>query len=122
MSRTDFPPVDEDLTAPRKKLDLKALKPPVADDKAIEENSRWIGKEWGASTSLAVPVERPQRAPVVSMRIEGPDYLDEALRIRAAKEGVTKAYLVLKALKEAGYRIEEADLVPDKRKARPRRN
>jgi hypothetical protein len=119
-----LPSIDDELTAPRKRLDLKAIQPmPAADDEAIEENSRKLGSQWGASTSLGKPAEAgPARAPVVSMRIEGPDYLDEELRIRAAKEGVTKAYLVLKALKDAGYRIEDADLVPDKRKARQRKS
>jgi hypothetical protein len=34
---------------------------------------------------------------------------------------VTKQFLVMKALQAAGYRLDEADLVEDKRKVKARR-
>jgi hypothetical protein len=38
--------------------------------------------------------------------------------MRAAERRVTKQYLVVQALRDAGYRVEEQDLVADKRKRR----
>jgi hypothetical protein len=58
------------------------------------------------------------RAPVASLRIEVPAYLDDELTQKAAARRVTKQFLVLTALRRDGYRIEDADLVADKRKAR----
>lgn len=126
-SRADLPPIDDELTAPRKRLDLKSIRPKgEVDDAAIEENSRRLGSEWGALTSLEGGKEpklsaEPARVLIASLRIEMPDYLDRALARRAAEERVTKQYLVLKALEQAGYEIDPVDLVPDKRKARGRR-
>lgn len=60
-------------------------------------------------------------APVASLRLEIPDYLDRELALAAAQRRVTKAFLVLSALAQAGWRIEPADLVPDRRKARSRK-
>jgi hypothetical protein len=47
-----------------------------------------------------------------------PVYLDDELTQKAAALRVTKQFLVLTALCEAGYHIAGADLVADKRKAR----
>jgi hypothetical protein len=57
---------------------------------------------------------------VASLRIEVPVYLDNELTREAAEKRVTKQYLVLTALRQAGYRIDDADIVADKRKARRR--
>lgn len=119
-----LPPIDDELKRGGRRIDLKAIRPRgEADDATIEENSRLLGNEWGASTSLqrahplasAPPVTR---APVASLRIEIPVYLDNALTREAAEKRVTKQYLVLAALRKAGYRIDDPDLVADKRKAR----
>jgi hypothetical protein len=125
-SKTALPPIDDELRGRGKRVDLRAIRPKGdADDATIDENSRLLGNEWGASTSLqrtqppasASPVVR---APVASLRIEVPVYLDDALTREAAEKRVTKQYLVLTALRQAGYRIDDADLVADKRKARRR--
>ena len=117
-----LPPLDGDL-APRKRLDLKAIKPSAADDESVSENSRRIGSEWGAQTSLpSAPIEqiKPPLA-LASLRIEVPEYLDRELALKAAEQRVTKQFLVMKALQAAGYRLDEADLVEDKRKVKARR-
>lgn len=117
-----LPPIDAELDEQRKRIDLKAIQPKAdADDATIEENSRKLGNEWGASTGLQrVPAPGAARAPVASLRIEVPTYLDNELTQKAAAQRVTKQYLVLTALRHAGYRIDDADLVADKRKARRR--
>jgi hypothetical protein len=126
MSNKTLPPIDDELRGERRRLDLKAIRPKGgADDATVEENSRLLGNEWGASTSLQrtqQPASVPPvlRAPVASLRIEVPVYLDNELTREAAEKRVTKQYLVLTALRQAGYRIDDADLVADKRKARRR--
>jgi hypothetical protein len=122
-----LPPIDAELDEQRKRIDLRAIRPKAgADDATIEENSRLLGNEWGASTSLQ-RVQAPTsaqagvRAPVASLRIEVPNYLDNELTREAAAKRVTKQYLVLTALRVAGYHIDDTDLVADKRKVRRRR-
>jgi len=116
MNRAELPSIVAEL-APRKKVDLKAIRRVEVDDAAVAENSKKLGSEWGAQTSL-----EQGRAPVplASLRIEIPEYLDMELAVKAAQLRVTKQYLVAKALHEAGYQLDEADLVEDKRKARKR--
>jgi hypothetical protein len=121
-SKPRLPPIDAELEQPRKRVDLKSIRPKAqADDATIEENSRKIGSEWGASTSLKgveSPAPAGERAPVASLRIEVPTYLDDELTQKAAAKRVTKQFLVLTALKQAGYHIDDVDIVADKRKAR----
>jgi len=125
MSNKPFlPPLDADLDQPRKRIDLKAIRSKAqANDAEIAENSRKIGSQWGASTSLEnvqqpPPSQTAARSPLASLRIEMPVYLDDELTQKAAALRVTKQFLVLTALRQAGYHIEDADIVADKRKAR----
>ena len=118
--RPALPPIGNELEAPRRP-DLRGLKPRGAsDDAAIEANSQALGERWGASTSVR-PAEPAPAAPVASLRLEIPDYLDNELALAAAQRRVTKAFLVMSALAQAGYRIDPADLVPDRRKVRSRK-
>jgi hypothetical protein len=119
-----LPPLDDDLQQPRKRVDLKAIRSQAqANDAEIAENSQTLGTQWGASTSLAgvqpsSPTPPAPRSPLASLRIEVPTYLDDALTQKAAALRVTKQFLVLTALREAGYHIADTDIVADKRKAR----
>ncbi|MBE7157666.1 MAG: hypothetical protein INR62_04400 [Rhodospirillales bacterium] len=108
--KTEFPPVD---FAPKKRLDLRAIKAPEGEDANVEANSRKLAAEWGAVTTVT-----PPRAPIASLRIEIPEYLDRELAQRAFEQRATKQFLVVQALKAAGFHVEDADLVPDKRKRR----
>lgn len=117
-NKSALPPIDTELEHPRQRVNLKAIRPKgQADDATIEENSRRLGSEWGASTSVRPPAP-VVRAPLASLRIEVPAYLDDELTQKAASRRVTKQYLVLTALRQAGYHIDDADIVADKRKAR----
>ena len=124
-NKTPLPPIDADLAQPRKRIDLKAIRPKAQEDDAtVAENSRRLGSEWGASTSMQdtqPPTAAAERAPVASLRIEVPAYLDDELTQRAAAKRVTKQYLVLSALRQCGYHIKDADIVTDKRKLRWKR-
>lgn len=76
-------------------------------------------QEMGAATRIESepePIEPP--APVVNIRGYIPDYLDQQLAIKAAERRVTKTFLIMEALGKAGYRIEEDDLVQDRRKSK----
>ena len=122
MNKEALPSIGDDL-APRKRVDLKSIKSADVDDAAVAENSRKLGTEWGAQTSLSPTpepvIERP-KVPLASLRIEVPDYLDRELALRAVDQRVTKQYLVMKALQAAGYKLDDADLVEDKRKQKKR--
>jgi hypothetical protein len=112
--KTEFPPVD---LGARKRLDLRSIKAPEGDDANVEANSRKLAEEWGAVTRIA-----PAKGPVASLRLEVPLYLDQQLAERAFRgvdgKRVTKQYIVLQALKNAGFHVEPDDLVPDKRRRR----
>jgi hypothetical protein len=112
--KTEFPPVD--LT-PRKRLDLRSIKPPQGEDASVEANSRRLAEDWGAVTTVT-----PTKGMVASLRLEIPAYLDQELAERALRgmngHRVTKQFLVIKALQDAGFHVDPDDLVPDKRKRR----
>jgi hypothetical protein len=123
--KTALPPIDDDLAGPpRPRLDLRALAPRQPIDEAqVDANSRALGARWGASTSLdpqTAPVAPAPSVPFASLRLEVPAYLDQALTVKAAEQRVTKAFLVMTALAQAGYPVEPSDLVPDRRKTRGR--
>ncbi|MEZ5773693.1 MAG: hypothetical protein R3D33_02965 [Hyphomicrobiaceae bacterium] len=73
-----------------------------------------------APESILAPPEAPQRAnpstPLGRLTLELPVYLCTEIRMRAASETCSARYLVMKALKEAGFRIDEADLITDARR------
>lgn len=58
----------------------------------------------------------PEAARVTSIRGYIPHYLDDELALRAVQRRVTKTFLIMEALAKAGYRVDEIDLVQDRRK------
>jgi hypothetical protein len=122
MSKTPhhLPSIDHELApAPRQKLDLRSLKPrgPLADE-AVEANSRAIGEKWGASTQLPQTEAPLATVPVRSIRGYIPEYLDDELALKAAERRVTKTFLIMEALAKFGYRVQEVDLVQDRRRSK----
>lgn len=124
MSKHPLPSIDSELTpAPRQRVDLKGLRPRAAtEDEAVEANSRAIAGKWGASTQLSPGEAAPQLAPVTSIRGYIPQYLDDELSVKAAERRVTKTFLIMEALANAGYRVDEADLVQDRRRIKQKGN
>jgi len=114
---TDNPLANEIQRAGKQKLNVALPPRPEMPDDAVSARSREIGEKWGAATQLQ-PAERP--APLISVRFDCPDYLDRAISIAAAEQGVTKTFLILKAMKLAGYELADVDLVADRRKVRRR--
>ena len=71
-SKPAFPSIDHELASqPRPRLNLRALKPREAmDDAVVEANSRQLGKQWGASTTLASesdPEKEATRSAIASL-------------------------------------------------------
>ncbi|KAA0570578.1 hypothetical protein [Azospirillum sp. Sh1] len=67
--------------------------------------------------SQPVPQSQPQPAPTIvrpaptrPWQAMLPDYLVEELRQAAAREGTAQKVIVLKALRQAGFRIDDIDL------------
>lgn len=110
----DFPSLKDDLR-PRAKLKRHTDTP--ATDEEVDANSRLMGQKWGASTSIpATPPPPPEVAPVVSIRGYIPNYLDDELTRKSAERRVTKTFLIIEALEKAGYHVDKADMVQDRRK------
>jgi len=59
---------------------------------------------------------RPTRAPTEGVKAVLPDYLAQELRIESAKRKVTNSFLIIEALKEKGYHVEDNDLCEDFRR------
>jgi hypothetical protein len=110
---SDFPPIGDELR-PRARLKRHTSEP--TSDAEIEENSRQIGERWGATTRIDLEREQIPLAPVVSIRGYIPNYLDDELTIKSAERRVTKTFLIMEALAKAGYRVEDHDMVQDRRK------
>jgi len=116
------PLAEEIRQAARPRLNLTMPPRPDLPDEAIETSSRKIGAKWGANTQMGEPeADREPTAPLISIRFDCPDYLDRAISVAAAEQNCTKTYLILKALKLAGYEINDVDLVVDRRRLRGRR-
>ncbi|ODA66141.1 hypothetical protein A7A08_02994 [Methyloligella halotolerans] len=81
--------------------------------KADEESIDAYAKSRGVPTLDRKP--KP-RSPSVTIRTDVPDYLAQAMRIEAAKTRSTLRYLILKALKNDGWKIDEGDIVEDGRR------
>jgi len=52
------------------------------------------------------------------LKLMVPNYLFRELTVRAAESSVTKKYLILKALQDAGFTVESEDLEEDGRRLR----
>jgi hypothetical protein len=115
------PLADEIRQASKPRLNMALPSRPDVPDTAIEARSKEIGEKWGAATQLPpTPAPEPTEptAPLISVRFDCPDYLDRAVSVAAAEQNCTKTYLILQALKVAGYEIKDVDLVVDRRKGR----
>lgn len=111
---SDFPPINDEF---RPRARLKRHQDGPATDAEIEVNSRAIGEKWGAATHIPPPEVLPAPlASVTSIRGYIPQYLDNELTVKAAERRVTKTFLIMEALAKTGYRVEEIDLVQDRRR------
>lgn len=115
-----------------KTLDFQKLQS-VVEEYAAEKNVPALAfpAEISAAAVAAsvdpVPLEpakvRPKRAsktaqpaPVRRLAVELPDYLFTAISKKAAEEGTTKRYVILEALRAAGFVVNEIDFNEDGRR------
>src|SRR3954449_4830369 len=139
--RAEIPPAtDELLAAGQRKvgegrLNLRALKPAGIDDAETERHVEEITHSYGAHAQISPKKDRasaeeklavapaPSSAPArrtryASFRVDLPEYLDQELTERSARERATKTFLIMQALQQAGYTVRPEDLVADRRKTR----
>lgn len=137
MSKVPFPSIANEIRSvptPKPRVDI-SLRRREVPEAAMTDGVRNIAERWGSVSQLAqsdpsaselpvAAISEPEPEPVPdrekwpSVRFECPPYLDRELSLRGAGEGVTKTYLVLKALREAGFTVRDEDLNKDKRKYR----
>jgi hypothetical protein len=90
------------------------------DDEALLERVEALARREGLPSltpSSKPPQERlPQQLKPIKLMV--PDYLFRELTMQAADRGVTKKYLILKALQDAGYTLASDDLEEDGRRLR----
>lgn len=146
----DIPPATDELLAAGQRrvgegrLNLRALRPAGIDDAETERHVAEITQSYGAHAQIppakegvpAAPPPAPISAPVeaspapvllrrtryASFRIDLPEYLDQELTMRSARDRATKTYLIIEALHRAGYTVKPEDLVADRRKTRFRQD
>ena len=63
----------------------------------------------------------PVRRPTEKITVELPDYLAAALRREGLERRTTARTLVVMGLKALGFEVDDQDLIPDGRRARPKR-
>ena len=69
---------------------------------------------WPTDIDAGKPSALPAR--VVSVRGYIPDHLDQEMTVKAAQLRVTKTFLLIEALAQAGYRVDPIDLNQDRRR------
>jgi hypothetical protein len=134
------PATDELLAAGQRKvgegrLNLRGLKPAGIDDAESERHVEEITQSYGAHAQIPPAKERAlgpakpaaveastatpaRRTRYASFRVDLPEYLDQELTMRSARDRATKTYLIMEALHRAGYTVRPEDLVADRRKTR----
>lgn len=132
----DLPPSRGDAPVNRSDLSALAALADGVDDQRLLAGAdefaatvglpslRPVATMWRASEPPPAPMaisEPPAREPTEEFKVTVPRYLNRQLAALAAERRVTKQYLVLEALRAAGYRLDDADLHEDGRRYRGRR-
>ena len=136
---SEIPPATDELLAAGQRrvgegrLNLRDLRPAGIDDDDTERHVEEITQTYGAHAQIPpTKSARPQRVPAetgapaptmrrsrfASFRVDLPEYLDQELTMRSARDRATKTYLIMDALRRAGYTVKPEDLVADRRKTR----
>lgn len=106
-------------TAMRKRIPSLNLQRPEASTDRYEGSSDDLSVQQPDRPKDPRPTRRPsqtgRRRP---LSLEVPDYLARELKVKAASDAVTVRFLVLSALGEAGYRIDQDELEEDGRRLR----
>ena len=122
--------------------------PSGADDRVVAENSDLLGHAHGATRQIGpdteaitgqvihldapqvpaappvaalpapAPEPEPEAVPLVSVHVQMPEYLSDALAMAALKSKTSKQYIIMQGLRALGYEIQDAHMVPDKRRTK----
>jgi hypothetical protein len=68
--------------------------------------------------SRGAPKEATPRSRMKGVTLELPDYVWVALKIKAAEDMVSTRHIIMSALRRAGIRIDDVDMVEDGRRLR----
>lgn len=90
-----------------------SLQLPKVDDKDLDDYAKARGVP---VLTQATPRPVKPHAPFETIRTDVPDYLAQAMRMEAAKQRCTLRYLILKALKADGWKINDEDIIEDGRR------
>ncbi|WP_042692186.1 hypothetical protein [Azospirillum sp. B506] len=91
------------------------------DDDVLAQRIAEAATQRGIPSLTPTPPPSPAPASAGTRRpikIEVSDPLFEALTVAAARQKVTKRYLILSALRDAGYPVEDTDFQEDGRRLR----
>ena len=136
---SEIPPATDELLAAGQRrvgegrLNLRGLRPAGIDDDETDRHVDEITQTYGAhaqippsksgrSQSASIETDAApsamRRSRYASFRVDLPEYLDQELTMRSARDRATKTYLIMDALRRAGYTVKPEDLVADRRKTR----
>ena len=93
------------------------------DDLEVQRRVEELAKQQGVpslSPTSVAPIARSV-GQTHSFRADLPAHIFDALAIEAARRRVTKRYLLLEALRQAGFPVRDDDLAEDGRRIRGRR-
>jgi len=118
------------------------------DDRVVEEKAEQLGRAHGATRQISpdtqattgqvihldaaqaptaqpvaalpapAPEPEPEAVPLVSVHVQMPEYLSDALAMAALKSKTSKQYIIMQGLRALGYEIQDAHMVPDKRRTK----
>ncbi len=108
---------DEITTAAKPKVNTNLAARMIPED-TITEGAKVIGEKWHSATQLPIREPKKERSPMMNARFECPLYLDKQISRLAVEEGVTKSFIILRALANGGLDVKEQDLNRDRRKYR----
>lgn len=103
-------PSDADLQAFADRRGMPSLK---AVDKPAENSARAV-----SAPSVATTETDTTEVETTRLAIEVPLYLADQLKRRALDQRCSTRYILLQAIRDAGFEINEADLITDGRRVR----
>jgi hypothetical protein len=68
----------------------------------------------GAGHPPASPTARKLRAEEPNLTVRLPDYVQQAVRMRAVAEKTTVRLVILRALKATGFEVDDCDMTDDR--------
>lgn len=103
---------------------FRPIAPLDVDDQALDAINDRLGVpkmvRTGVTTTITPAAPKPAPSalsPHEKLTVELPVYLMDAMKLDSAKQRVSVRHIVMRALQNAGYTIEDRDMVPDARRS-----